>query len=154
MSNANHTGRQCTANPAISKLLSHSFISPHRLHCGREHRDTKKSTRKCYNCNCKSNVSHHRCQYSALHNSEQFLYERKAWGSDYESVSCDYTAGLLNSRVTEGFNRSELMCAAASLIALFDFLSVCCLKCAGTLLCKLHFYIRLICWVESWQCSR
>lgn len=77
MSNANHTGLKCSANPAISKLLSHSFISPHRLHCGREHRDTKTSTRMCYNCNCNSNVSHRRCQCSALHNSGQFLYEHK-----------------------------------------------------------------------------
>ena len=72
MSNANHTGPQCCANPAISKLLSHSFISPHRLHCG-----TKQSTRMCCNCNCNSSVSHLRCQCSVLHNSEQFLYEHK-----------------------------------------------------------------------------
>lgn len=72
MSNANHTGRQRCANPAISKLLSHSFISPHRLHCG-----TKQSTRMCCNCNCNSSVSHLCCQCSVLHNSEQFLYEHK-----------------------------------------------------------------------------
>lgn len=42
MSNANHTGRQRGANPAISELLSHSFTSPHRLHCGREHRNPHK----------------------------------------------------------------------------------------------------------------
>ncbi len=73
MSNANDRGRQCSANPAIPKLLSHSFTPPRRLHCGRE----QKSTRMCSNCNCNSNVSHQRCQYSALHNSEQFLYEHK-----------------------------------------------------------------------------
>lgn len=77
MSNANHTGRQCSDNPAISKLLSHSFTSPHRLYCGRKHRATKNSTRMCFNCNCNSNVSHQRCQDSALHNSEQSLYEHK-----------------------------------------------------------------------------
>lgn len=43
MSNANHTGLQCSANPAISKLLSHSFISPHRLLCSKKHGGQKKN---------------------------------------------------------------------------------------------------------------
>lgn len=50
----------------------------------------------------------------------------------------DYTGGLLNSRVTERFTRSELH---SPLIELFEFLGDSCLKCIVTHLCKQHFYI-------------
>lgn len=75
-SNANHTGWQCSANPAISKLLSHSFTPPHRLHCGRKHTGTR-SPREHAVTDCNSNVSLQGCQNSALHDSEQFLYEHR-----------------------------------------------------------------------------
>lgn len=102
MSNVNHPDWQCSANPATSELLSHFYSFPplHRLHCGRKRRDT----RMCYNCN--SNVSHRQAAGTLYYiTASNFSMKTQAWGSDYESQS---PAGLLNSRVMEGFNRSEL----------------------------------------------
>lgn len=135
MSNANHTGRQCSANPAISKLLSHSFTSPHRLHCGRKHRATKNSTRMALTVTVMCHISAARTLHyiTASNLSMNTSMRQRLWIGVR-----DYTGGLLNSRVTERFTRSELH---SPLIELFEFLGDSCLKCIVTHLCKQHFYI-------------
>lgn len=75
MSNANHTDLQCDANPAVSKLLPHSFTSPHRLHCGRK---------MCRNCDCNSYVAsapHYVTagEFSVKTNMRQRLWITASW---------------------------------------------------------------------------
>lgn len=116
MSNANHTGLQCSANPAISRLLSHSFSSPRRLHCGRKHRDTKKSSPMCYNCNYNSSSVTSPLPYITTSNFPMNASTRQRL---WITASCDYTAGLLNSRVTGGFIWADVRCGDAA-TRLFD----------------------------------
>lgn len=129
MSNANHTGQQFTANPAISKLLFHSFISPHRLQCSKKKTNKKKQLHECATT-VTVTVMCHITAARTLHyiTDGSFSMNTSMRQRLWITVSCYHMAGLLKSRVTRGLNRSELMRAGGThlwLRSLVFFLSVC-----------------------------
>lgn len=107
----------------------------------------------CHNCNCDSVtlVLPVPLRYVTAGDFSVKTNMRQRLGI---TASCDYTAGLLNSWLSGGFNRTGLMCVAILLplaLAHFHFLTVCVSVCVW----KLLFCMWLIGWVDwRWCCTR